>query len=685
MIKRSFVVLSVLCSACALFAQTLNIRTGSTVWQFPAADAGEMEYADASRLTVMGKTFSLSEVDGMYVDRSSVTADAVAVTYNGTAAEVTVAGNIAKYLAVRVSGAHVAIVQDPAVATEIGYTLSGTSANGSFYLAGDYKLTLTLNALTLTCADSAAVNIRDGKRIALVLEGNSTLADGKNGTHNACLSIKGHPELTGSGTLTLTGNTRHALKCNEYMQLKKKFTGSIIVKNAVADGLHIGQYLEMNNGTITVEKSGDDCVQVEKTDDPTDELNGRAMLYGGTLNLTVTGAGSDTATVKGLKTDSLLVISDAIGYKTTVNITCTSSATAAKAISSGTDMIINGGTFNLTTAGGGKYDTNEKKTKASACLKADGVLTINGGTFTMKSTGSGGKGISGDSDVNITGGTLSITTTGSRYTYGSSSGGGGGRPPGGGSSSSKNNRSSAKGIKADGNVTVSGGTINVSATGGEGSEGIESKKVLTISGGTVESYTYDDALQATGNINISGGTVYARATGNDAIDSNASIFFSGGTTVAYANKSPEVPLDVDSPGYLEIKGGTVLAVGLSSNMTPYPKSSSTQPTIYYTGTVSLTNYVLMSGSTPVMAFKPEVYGGSSSGGWGGPGGGGSSSYMIMMSSPSLQKGSAYTLYSGATVSGDIWHGLYTSPSVTANGTSAGTVSSLSLPYSNTSK
>ncbi|MBR1804260.1 MAG: carbohydrate-binding domain-containing protein, partial [Muribaculaceae bacterium] len=45
---------------------------------------------------------------------------------------------------------------------------------------------------------------------------------------------------------------------------------------------------------------------------------------------------------------------------------------------------------------------------------------------------------------------------------------------------------SPKGIKADGAITITGGRVQVRTTGGEGSEGIESKDVMSISGGTVE-------------------------------------------------------------------------------------------------------------------------------------------------------------------------------------------------------
>jgi hypothetical protein len=49
---------------------------------------------------------------------------------------------------VSVNGAHVAIVQRDDLASEITYTLSGTSANGSFYMDGSYKASLVLSDLT---------------------------------------------------------------------------------------------------------------------------------------------------------------------------------------------------------------------------------------------------------------------------------------------------------------------------------------------------------------------------------------------------------------------------------------------------------------------------------------------------------------------------------------------------------
>ena len=255
-------------------------------------------------------------------------------------------------------------------------------------------------------------------------------------------------------------------------------------------------------------------------------------------------------------------------------------------------------------------------------------------------------------------------------------------------------KSSPKGIKCDGQINIAGGELNIT-TSGAGGEGIESKTYLYVTDGTLEVYSYDDAINTTNNMYLQGGKIYARSTNNDAIDSNSSLFIEGGTIVAYSNKTPETALDVDSPGYIKITGGTVLAVGLN-NMIVTPNSSSTQPSIYAYTSLSNTNYALTGPNGVVVAFKPEVYSSSSNfapqyvgnaskvsaAGPGGPGGqGGSSSFCVIITSPNLAKGSSYTLYSGSTVSGTLWHGLYESPTVSSNGSKVGTVSSLSSPYS----
>lgn len=530
-------------------AQTMNIYTGNVITAVTASEDEMTFSSDGSTLTVCGKTFNVSDIDSIYVDDSTFEDDNIKVVYNGDEATVTIAGNIAKYMTTIIDGAHVSMVQSEDVEDELTYTLEGSSTDGSFWMDGELKCSIVLNGLSLTCADSAAINIRDGKRISVELvEGTTnTLVDGEDGSQKGCFIVNGHAEFKGAGELYITGNTKHAFFGDEYVELKKT-TGSITVVSAVKDGFNINQYFEMKGGTVTIGNVGDDGVQVSVTDDEDDELNGQVIISGGELNINVTATAA-----KGLKCDSTLTIS--------------------------------GGTLNITTTGGGEYDSDEKDVTGSSCIKADGDIVITDGTFVLKSTGKGGKGISSDQDITIDGGTLSITTTGAAYTYGQYD-------------------TNAKGIKADANLTINGGDITVSCTGGEGSEGIESKDTLTITGGTIVIDTYDDAINASTCINISGGKLYACATNNDAIDSNGKLYISGGLVLASGATSPEGPFDCDEDTF-GITGGTIIGVGGDSSD---PSSSAcTQPVlILMSVTFDEGEYVALSNSEDSVLFTFKI-------------------------------------------------------------------------------
>ena len=109
--KRITVFLVVLVLTLVATAQTLNVKTGSVTYLFPAEQTGEMLYDNGTTVTIMGKTFALSDIDAMTVDNAKVTDNSVAVSYDGTSAIVTVAGNVAQYVTPTVSGAHVTIFQ----------------------------------------------------------------------------------------------------------------------------------------------------------------------------------------------------------------------------------------------------------------------------------------------------------------------------------------------------------------------------------------------------------------------------------------------------------------------------------------------------------------------------------------------------------------------------------------------
>ena len=653
------ILLTLVAAAATLFAtaQTLNVEVGDVTYLFPSTQTGVMPYATGTTLTVMDKEFALSDITRMYVDNTEVTDDLVEVAFDGSSAKVRIAGNIAKYMTPTVSGADVSIAQDPtAVAQEITYSLSGSSSNGSFYTSGKYKITVSLNDLTLTSTTGSPLNIDNGKRVAIEVNGTNRLVDAAGGTQKACMIVKGHSEFTGSGTLYITGNLKHAFKGNEYVELKKKFTGTITIVDAVSDGLHIDQYFKMSNGTVNVLSCGDDGIQVDATTDLTDEFNGQIMLLGGTLNVNVSAED-----IKGVKCDSLMTISDDLGNNTTINITCASTATAAKGLKAGGNMDITGGTITITTAGAGmeEVETDENGTEtvigtsAASCIKSDGILTITGGTFSLTSTGAGGKGISCDSIANFNGGDITISTSGGPVVYYGS------RLYNGNYTGNLDRidsdfKSSAKGIKCDYTVNINGGTINVT-TKGTNAEGIESKAVLTINDGTIVVNAYDDGINSKSHMYINGGTITVIATNNDGLDSNGNLYLNGGYVMAFGARTPECGIDANEEGGYTVvfKGGTLLGVG-GNNSVPSTNSGSTQPYVSGSGSVSANTVIKLTAqndSSNVLATftVPSNYSSSSQGGMGGwgPGGGGSN---ILITCPGITNGTSYKLYNGSSSS-----------------------------------
>ena len=384
-IAKAVLVGLILWFTCILQAQTLHLPVGNVDYLIPAS-ADEMTF-NGAELTALGKTYDLSAAGTMYVDDITFTASTVQVTYSSTGAHVYVAGDVAKFLTIRISGAHVAILQSEDVAQEITYTLSGSSANGSFYTDGSYKCTVVLNGLTLTNPDSAAVNIHNGKRINLSISGTNTLTDGTGGAQKACLNIKGHPELTGSGTLNVTGNTAHAIRAKEYMLLKDSFTGSLVVNSAVTDGVHVGQYMEVRNGTITVKAAGDEGIQVEqKTDDNDriiveDENTGDLYLKGGTITVATSAKGS-----KGIKVAGLM--------------------TADESYNPLSVSVTNTGSNNSTSSGGGWGWGGGSSASGGGAkgIKVTGALTINAGN--IYSYAANHEAIESKSTITINGGTV---------------------------------------------------------------------------------------------------------------------------------------------------------------------------------------------------------------------------------------------------------------------------------------
>ena len=613
--------LSLLLVPYSIQAQTLNVQVGSVTYLFPAEQAGNMSYSDGTTLTVMGKSFALSEVTAMYVDETGVTDNLVSIVYSSSSAAVTVAGNVAQYVTPTVNGAHVTIAQTNTAAVdnnEITYQLSGSTSNGSLTLGGSYKCTVALAGVTLTNPDGAAITITNSKRIQLSAKKNTTntLTDGASGSQKACIYSKGQLQLQGNGTLNVVGKTKHGIKSASYISVKNM---TLNITSTVGDGISCEEYMEIKSGTITLSGIGDDGIQCDLdgtastgiTTDHEDEDTGNIYISGGTLNVTVTAAAA-----KGIKCDGDLYITDGI--------------------------------ITATTSGGGVWDSTDKTVKACAGLSSDGNIAISGGTLVLKSTGAGGKGISGDGTFVVSdSANITITTSGQAVVASSS-----GTLSTVSSSQSldrytTNYKSSPKGIKIDGAVTINGGVITIT-TSGAGGEGMESKGILTINDGQITINSYDDGINSSSHMYVNGGYIFSHATNNDGLDANGNMYIKGGLVYAKSASNPEVALDANTEGgyKLYITGGTVIAVGGLENGASVSGGTAKQTTSWTANSW----HALYNGSTLVAAFKTpnkstSSGGGGGWGGGGGPGGGSSSQKLVVYTS------STPSLKSGVTVSG----------------------------------
>ena len=433
--------------------------------------------------------------------------------------------------------------------SNIQYTVSGTTSNGYLKIYSSKKQSLILDGASITNPDGAAINIQGG-----LVDGELTTS-GK----TAYVVVSGSNRLADGSTYSATPSNedeKAALFCEGKLLLSGNgdLTVTAIGKAGIASDDYIGI---SDNVKISITSTAGHGLR----------SNDSVVLAGGTLDITVSANGK-----KGISTDG----------------PCT----------------VRGGTTTVTTTGSTVVESGD--TSKVACLKCDGDFTITGGSLTLSASGTGAKGLSADGMGLFHGGTVTVSATGSNY--GSSSGGGHGGHGGGWGSS---NSVASKGIKCEGNITITdGSTVMVtSAT----HEGIETKGTLSISGGHVYSHsTGDDAINSAGVMTISGGHVCGWSDNNDGLDANDNLTISGGVVYAICTcGDPEVAIDALEQRTLTISGGILIAIGklergASLTQTCY-QASSVSSNSWYTMTVGGTSYAFKtpSGGSPLVLSGPS--------------------------------------------------------------------------------
>lgn len=288
---------------------------------------------------------------------------------------------------------------------------------------------------------------------------------------------------------------------------------------------------DCDNGSITVKKG----------------VTGVTIVLNG---LTLTN--DDSAAITLNKTAEASLIAAAGTTNTVADTEGSNDENAAVKVKSGAALAI-GGTGTLTVDGNAK---NGIKGAADAVITvAEVKLNINAAD----------DGLSCDDELNITGGTLSITAGGDAVKA----------SPDTGDTENPDTTSlgnvtisggtltlnaTEDGIQADGDLTISGGTFHVKTNGGHTTaltddsascKGFKAGGALTVTGGTLTVDSADDALHANTDVTISGGTL-TLATGDDGVHADNDLVI--GTKGASSTSTPRINITASYEG---LEGTTV--------------------------------------------------------------------------------------------------------------------------------
>ena len=254
--------------------------------------------------------------------------------------------------------------------------------------------------------------------------------------------------------------------------------------------------------------------------------------------IAVTQAAKNCIQLKGDETDQIgLWVKGGYLYALT-------DAPAGKAIKTDQNIRIDGGILELNTTGDAIYESDVDDTSSSACLKADTYISITAGDVALRSTGKGGKGINASTTVTLAGGNVGVSCTGTKYVY------------------SETMTASAKAIKADQSISLTGGELTVLSTGNsDGCRGIESDTEINLSGSDVTVYAYDDALNSP-TVSVSGNSVLnAFSVDDDGIRAKETFTMTGGNVTAVGGSSPAGGINCNSSAGFNVSGGTLIVMG----------------------------------------------------------------------------------------------------------------------------
>ena len=335
------------------------------------------------------------------------------------------------------------------------YRVTGSLSDGQIIVEAGKEddVVLILDGVNIACSTGAPIAVmQSGNATIELAEGTeNTVTDGANYVFpdpavdepDAAIFSKDDLIISGGGKLTVNGNYDMAIHSKDDLDILE---GTLVV-TSVGDGLKGKDSVTIQGGDVTITAGGDGIQASNDTE------KGDVTISGGTLK-----------------------------------IECTEDAVKAEH-----SLYVSGGTIDITAGNDGLKAKN---------TIGDGGLYVSGGDITIDcqddATQSEGVLDVADGIIHI------VTRDGSMNAPAHQEGFG---PPGWFNDTVSDEETSAKGLKALGDITISGGEITIDAY----DDAIHSDASVTISDGAVMTLsTGDDGIHATDTLSIQGGDITIR-------------------------------------------------------------------------------------------------------------------------------------------------------------------------------
>lgn len=545
---------------------TNNKNTDTTVTSSITAQDTNVTHADDAdnyKTEITGE-FSITSTDGSTITQND---SVYTITQAG---EYTVTGLLSE-------GQIVVNADDNA---EITIVLNGTSitcSNGSpIYIKNADNVKIKSEENTYNCIVDARAEADD----------NSDNSSSENG--NAAIYAACDLKLVGKGALSVTGNYNNGIQSKDDISIKNV----TIKVNAVNNAIKGNDEVAIESGEIIViSRKGDGIKTSNSSLSTKGKQKGNVIISGGNIDIYAACDGIDAASgvdVSGdgnlnIYTDTYSDYSEAVAADNSGSSISTPDSSASNPGSSASNpdsSASNPGSSNQNQGSSSKSSSNATMMTYTTTANTDNQNNSRVETPPDMNNAQNNGNMGNPPDMNNSS-SNSGNNPDMKGNFGGRNRAANGMPGNNSSGNSSKKSYSTKGIKAESEINISGAAINISSTddgihansdSGVLETGEDGKGIISISGGTITISTGDDGIHADKELNITDGyiNVLTSYEGLEAITIN----ISGGQSFVYAaddginactGDGTSTPLINITGGYVDVTTGSGDTDGIDSN------------------------------------------------------------------------------------------------------------------------